>query len=149
MTAPVQKPLEDKELREHLRGHAWAYFDRHSEQRLKTFNFYLVLCAAIIAGVVSEKSSEFRTALLILLSILSFIFWKLDVRNRDLTKHSEEALKLLEDELDLPDGRMACLIGASYFVAKKVSRKNGNAFLTAGTSATRLVFGLYSRCSEP
>jgi hypothetical protein len=95
----------EPELVKELRQYAWAYFDRHAEQRLKTFNFYLVLCGAIIAGLISRKPSELPnySSLLFLLSFVSFIFWKLDVRNRDLTKHSEEALKLLEDELSLPD----------------------------------------------
>lgn len=95
----------DPEIRKELRGYAWAYFDRHAEQRLKTFNFYLILCGASIAGLVSRKPGDLPNypSLLVLLSFVSFIFWKLDVRTRDLTKHSEEALKLLEDELPLPD----------------------------------------------
>lgn len=95
------------ELRNELRQYAWAYFDRHAEQRLKTFNFYLILCAAIIAGLFAfaREPEELPNAwpLPLLLSVLSFIFWKLDLRTRDLTKHSEEALKLLEDELPLAD----------------------------------------------
>ncbi len=45
----------DEELRKELRTHAWAYFDRHAEQRLKTFNFYLILCGAIVAGVLGLR----------------------------------------------------------------------------------------------
>ena len=95
----------EEELRKELREYAWAYFDRHAEQRLKTFNFYLILCGAIVAGLFSRKPDDLPNAwpLPFLFSVLSFIFWKLDVRNCDLTKHSEEALKLLEDELPLRD----------------------------------------------
>lgn len=97
----------EQELRKELRQYAWAYFDRHAEQRLKTFNFYLILCGVIVAGLFSftRNLDDLPNAwpLPFLLSFVSFIFWKLDVRNRDLTKHSEEALKLLEDELPLPD----------------------------------------------
>ncbi|PNY35782.1 hypothetical protein [Rhodopirellula sp. MGV] len=90
--------------RTELRQYAWAYFDRHAEQRLKTFNFYLVLAGAVIAGVMTFKN-DFAQAwpLLFLLAFVSFVFWKLDCRNRVLTKHSEEALKTLEDAMDLAD----------------------------------------------
>ena len=99
------RELMAEDLRRELRQYAWAYFDRHAEQRLKTFNFYLILCGAIIAGLISRKPDELPNSwpLLFLLSFVSFIFWKLNVRNRDLTRHSEEALKLLDDELPLPD----------------------------------------------
>ena len=95
----------DDALRKELREQAWSYFDRHAEQRLKTFNFYLLLCGGVIAGVVAASKDHLDGAwpLAFLLSFVSLVFWRLDVRNRQLTKHSEEALKLLEDELPLPD----------------------------------------------
>lgn len=97
---------EKMSLRKELRHEAWVYFDRHAEQRLKTFNFYLLLVGAIIAGFISAKDKLPVTwPILALLAPVTFIFYKLDVRNRQLTKHSEEALKILEDLLPLPDNR--------------------------------------------
>jgi hypothetical protein len=131
MTEPTMK----EDLRKELRGYAWAYFDRHAEQRLKTFNFYLILCGAIIAGLVSQKSTELLpySLLRFLLSFVSFIFWKLDVRNHDLTKHSEEALKLLEDELGLPDESEGvphrCKLFRREEVVKKVEAISGKQIL--------------------
>lgn len=97
----------EPDLRKELRQHAWAYFDRHAEQRLKTFNFYILLCTALVAGIValSREPNGFETAWVFgfLGASVSFVFWKLDVRNRELVKHSEEALKRLENELDLPN----------------------------------------------
>ncbi|WP_425619068.1 hypothetical protein NA78x_002799 [Anatilimnocola sp. NA78] len=88
--------------------YAWKYFDRHAEQRLKTFNFYLLLCGAIIAGicgVLREPKMEWMTVVLAsILSFVSFVFWKLDRRNRTLTKRSEQALQFLEDKLVYADG---------------------------------------------
>lgn len=102
-----ENPRVDPELRKELREHAWTYFARHAEQRLKTFNFYLILVTAIIAGGLAFERESDQIAngwpLAFLLSLITFVFWKLDVRVRFLVKHSEEALKVLEDELPLND----------------------------------------------
>ena len=125
----------DTELRKELRKYAWDYFDRHAEQRLKTFNFYLLLCGAIIAGVISfaQKSEQVRYAwpLGFLLTLVSFIFWKLDVRNRQLTKHSEEALKLLEDESDLSDESPGVPHRCKLFRREEVESSKLNRFPSA------------------
>lgn len=93
----------DPDLRKELRDYAWKYFDRHAEQRLKTFNFYILLCGGIIAGlatVLREPGKEWlAVALASLSAIVSFVFWKLDNRTRFLIKHSEEALKFIEDDM--------------------------------------------------
>jgi hypothetical protein len=39
----------DEKRREELRDQAWKYFALHADQRLKAFNFYLILCT-VIAG---------------------------------------------------------------------------------------------------
>ncbi len=97
----------DPELRKELHGFVWAYFDRHAEQRLKSFNFYLIICAAVSAGILAfaraPQSIVGAGPQFLLLSFFSFVFWRLDGRNRQLVEHSEEGLKLLEDELDLAD----------------------------------------------
>ncbi len=95
------------ELRGELREIAWKYFDRHAEQRLKTFHFYIVLATAISAGILAfaREPNQLTNGwpLALLLAIFSFVFWKLDCRNRGLVNHSEMALKELERALDLPD----------------------------------------------
>jgi hypothetical protein len=77
----LRKPME-QELRKELRQYAWAYFDRHAEQRLKIFNFYLILCGAIVGLFSFTGRDNLPNAwpLPFLLSFVSFIFWKLDVR---------------------------------------------------------------------
>jgi uncharacterized membrane protein (DUF485 family) len=85
---------------------AWSYFERHAEQRIKMFNYYVLLCAAITAGLVAAtngRSIANGWPLGFLLAMISFVFWKLDVRSCELKDHSEEALKMLEDRLPLPD----------------------------------------------
>ena len=85
-----------------LFNYAWRYFQTHAEQRLKTFNFYLVVCAIIIGALSAllKDGSEMRVGIPIalLLPFLSFIFWKLDLRNKQLISHGENALKYLENQ---------------------------------------------------
>jgi hypothetical protein len=84
--------------------YAWNYFAIHAEQRLKTFHFYLLVCAAIVAGGAAIlRDKELRSIagfLYLFLAVLSFIFWKLDVRNRELVKNGEAAIKHLESEVE-------------------------------------------------
>jgi hypothetical protein len=90
-----------------LRQYAWNYFSVHADQRLKTFNFYLVLCTAIVAGILvtakDATNSIGAASLALLISPLSFIFWKLDQRNHHLVTIGETALKYLEGEIGLAD----------------------------------------------
>jgi hypothetical protein len=94
----------DTEQLSQLRRYAWGYFSVHADQLLKTFNFYAVLSTAIVAGILAIAKDATNPAvaapLAFLLSFLSFIFWKLDQRNRQLIKHGENALKHLEREIE-------------------------------------------------
>jgi len=90
-------------VEEPLRKQAWDYFQLHAAQRLTTFNFYLVACSAIAAGEVASFHKDFnfpalRIVLGCLLIVLSFVFWRLDERNRLLIKNAEAALKFFEEQ---------------------------------------------------
>lgn len=87
--------------------YAWDYFQYHSRQRLTTFNFYIIICSIVATGYMTALK-ETRTAPLgfifgLLISFLSFIFWKLDLRNKQMIKNVEEALKHLESETPFQD----------------------------------------------
>lgn len=91
--------------KEHLRKQAWEYFNLHAGQRLKTFNFYIVICALLstaLFGLYQKEHSNPWIGLLLgtLLVLFSFIFWKLDERNRELIHHGEAALRFFETEAD-------------------------------------------------
>ena len=140
-------PADD---RKELRDYAWKYFDRHAEQRLKTFNFYLLLCGGFIAGIVTVLGrQEFGAAgaLAILFSFVSFVFCKLEVRNRHLTKHSEEALKTLEDELSLPDepGGMPhrCKLFRREEAEMSKKRRFPRGTYFSYTTCFKLIFGVF------
>jgi hypothetical protein len=88
-----------------MRLYAWNYFQLHASQRLTAFNFYIVISTVLGTGyLMSLKGDTISTIGIILgllLSFLSFIFWKLDVRNKQMIKNAEDALKYLERQLNL------------------------------------------------
>ncbi len=65
--------------------HAWEWFHFHADQRLKVFNFYLIIVGALIAGTLTvlEKERYAASALLCMIWLVTtFLFFKLDQRNR-------------------------------------------------------------------
>ena len=90
---------EGQQIRDQ-RQYVWSYFQLHASQRLTTFNFYIVISTAIAGGYILALGAYRIPVLAILLgltiSLLSFVFWKLDVRSKQLTKNAEEALRCLE-----------------------------------------------------
>jgi hypothetical protein len=100
--------MKAAEIDEVFRPYALEYFKVHAEQRLKAFNFYLLLQTALLAvfaAIAKDGNWPKWTALVALLGVFfSFVFWKLDDRTRDLIRVAEEALKHLDEdwELDRP-----------------------------------------------
>lgn len=87
------------------RKYAWDYFQLHSTQRIATFNFFVSIATAIsaAAGIALQANVNLRLAAMLLgflLCLISFVFWKLDERNRQLIKLAEEALKMIEAQLN-------------------------------------------------
>ena len=86
---------------DYLHQQAWNYFALHAQQRLTTVNFYLVVATALTAAAVATFGENFgfpglRLPAGLLLSLLSFAFWRLDFRNRELIKAAEAALRSRE-----------------------------------------------------
>lgn len=82
--------------------HLWRYFALHAQQRISVFNFFVVLSGVITAGIGGALQAGRPLLFLVgvlglFLTILSFIFWRLDQRNSDLIKISEEALRKGEE----------------------------------------------------
>jgi hypothetical protein len=87
---------------ENLQKQAWDYFQLHSSQRLTTFNVYLGFSTATTAAIFLTFQKDYRAPIVgiilsLLLVVFSFVFWKVDSRNRELIKISEEALKYFEE----------------------------------------------------
>ncbi len=91
-----------------LRKQAWDFFQMQAGQRLTTFNFYIALSSLLSGGLAASFKTDIDipfVGLLLgfLLVLFSFIFWKLDCRNRDLIKSAEETLKFFETQTPFPD----------------------------------------------
>jgi hypothetical protein len=90
-------------LKDH-REYAWNYFQLHAQQRMRSFNFFVVIAAILTAGLAQlfKKDIEFHFLGVVLglcIMVMSIVFWKLDERVRFLIKHAEDVLKELEREL--------------------------------------------------
>lgn len=98
--------MDDKKIKD-IGESAWNYFSLHAEQRLKTFHFFIIFCAVIVGGLVSCLKSEVDYRICATMSLFlpsfSYIFYKLDQRNKQLIKHGENALKFLESQYDFDD----------------------------------------------
>lgn len=85
--------------------HLWKYFEIHSQQRMTLFNFYIVICGVISSvigyGIQSTKDLIYlEITLCILLTLFSFLFYKLDQRTSFLIKRSEKALADFENQFN-------------------------------------------------
>jgi hypothetical protein len=91
-----------------FRTQAWQYFELHASQRLTTFNYYIVISTLITTGIFATFSKDYTAPSLgiaggLLLLFFSFVFWKLDDRNKQIIKGAEAALKFFETRSDLVD----------------------------------------------
>jgi hypothetical protein len=91
--------------RREARTYAWGYFALHADQRMKLFNFFLILSGLILGtfpAVRGMAAGAKVVALLPLLLVLTaFIFWRLEERTRRLVKNGEDALRFLDAQWPL------------------------------------------------
>ncbi len=81
------------------RDYAWKYFNLHAEQRLKTFHFYIIIITLLFGAIFTLAKIKLNSYILPmggLITFFSFIFWKLDERNKELIHNAESCLKKLE-----------------------------------------------------
>jgi hypothetical protein len=92
--------MSNDDSHELLRQYIWNYFQVHASQRLTTFNFYILISTVISTGflIVIANMPIFALVLSIMLISLSFVFWKLDIRNKQLIRTAESGLKYLESK---------------------------------------------------
>lgn len=81
--------------------HAWRYFELHAQQRITVFNFFLAISGLVSAGVgvclqQGTKFSVLASLLGVFLSLVSFIFWKLDQGVSEMIKVAESAICQVE-----------------------------------------------------
>lgn len=82
--------------------HAWNWFSHHAEQRMTAFRFFLVVFGIFCVGYYQTiNSSHFglACAFALLGAGFSILFWRLDLRTRELIRTGEDLLTKTEDEL--------------------------------------------------
>lgn len=85
---------------------AWKYFDLHAKQRISLFNFFVLFSGLLTTGyVASIKESHIPLWLPFSIGVLqvftSYVFYALDERNKNLTRHAEEAIKEIESSTSI------------------------------------------------
>ena len=79
------------------REFVWAHFKLNAEQRLRGFNFFVVLAIFADGGVLAALQQGFSPGLLILLGaftvLLAQVFWLVDARSRQLLELTIVTLK--------------------------------------------------------
>jgi hypothetical protein len=91
---------------EELRKQAWDFFQMQAGQRLTTINFYVAISSLLSTGLAASFKADIDLPHLgiafgLLLILFSFIFWKLDRRNRDLIQGAEASLIFFESKSSL------------------------------------------------
>jgi hypothetical protein len=90
------------EERREARAYAWGYFALHADQRMKLFNFFLILSGLILGAfpAIRGMAPGVRAVALLplLLAVTAFIFWRLEERTRKLVKNGEDALRFLDEQ---------------------------------------------------
>jgi hypothetical protein len=83
--------------------YAWKWFAFHADQRIKMFNFMLIIFGVFAAGVVNALDKHLPTFAVAFLCFvaagLAEIFVRLDRRNRELVWRGEDVLRYLEQEV--------------------------------------------------
>ncbi|KAA0068728.1 hypothetical protein [Rhodanobacter sp. T12-5] len=78
----------------------WDHFKFNAEQRLRGFNFFVLLSIFADGGVFTALEKGLNPKLLLLLGVfivvLAFVFWLVDARSRQLLNLTIPALKEIE-----------------------------------------------------
>src|SRR5262245_44298025 len=104
-TTPPRDP--PSELHKLQFDYAWKWFNFHADQRVKMFNFMLVvfgIFAAAIVGAVGKQQAGFTAILCFVGAALAAIFVGLDARNHELLEFAEEVLTYLEKNAIFGEG---------------------------------------------
>ena len=80
---------------------AWKYFQQHAQQRLNYFNFFIVFSGLMTNAYIATLQEKFLfpwvgVIIGLIQAFISYIFLKIDQRNKFLTKHSENVIVNIE-----------------------------------------------------
>src|ERR1700754_1119068 len=88
---------------------AFKHFLQHAQQRVQHFNYFIVFSSILTTANITTFQSNFQAhnlgiGLGLIQIFLSFIFSKLDDRNRFLIKHAESVVKDIERDFEKANG---------------------------------------------
>src|SRR5260370_29011163 len=102
-------PADPLELRKLQFDYAWKWFSFHADQRVKMFNFMLIVFGIFAAGVVNALDKDLPpvaiAGLCFFAAFLAWAFMRLDRRNRDLVWLGEDVLMDLERKAIFGEGQ--------------------------------------------
>jgi len=101
------KTKSEDEAHKAALDHAWAHFTYHANQRLVTFRYYLAVVAIFIVAYLKLMSDGIIWVSSVVASlglVFSYVFLRLDLRNKDLVKLSEDVLIKEEENLQAKVG---------------------------------------------
>jgi hypothetical protein len=109
---PIQErdpPSDPSKLCKLQLDYAWKWLSYHADQRVKMFNFMLIVFGIFATAVVTAMDkglpSGFTATLCFTAAALGLIFSRLDRRNRDLVWLGEEVLTHLEKNCIFGEGK--------------------------------------------
>lgn len=91
----------DPSIESEIRNHAWNYFSLHAQQRMNAFQFFITLEIALFGSVLlvlqfAKSHTAWFSVFGIIITLLAFVFWKIDQRTKDLIKAAENSLIQIE-----------------------------------------------------
>jgi hypothetical protein len=98
--------LDEAQLRiENLKiihDYGWNWFSYHAAQRMTVFRFFFLLIGGLSVGFYQTlpKSPTIAFVFSILAFLLSILFWRLDLRTRELIRIGEDLLKESEAQFN-------------------------------------------------
>lgn len=112
---------------------AWKYFQQHAQQRITYLNYFVVLSTVLTTGLVTTFQYNFNLPILgvaigCVQSFLAFVFWKIDVRNKFLTKNAENIIKNIEQEYDADGAKSYKLFSDEEELTKELREKEKDKF---------------------
>lgn len=85
------------------RQYLYDHYRFNAEQRLRAFNFFVVLSMFADGGVFTAVEKSFHPLILVLLGgfvvIVSAVFWMMDLRSRQLLNLAVPGLRAMEQDL--------------------------------------------------
>ncbi|MBX3521232.1 MAG: hypothetical protein KF835_14575 [Xanthobacteraceae bacterium] len=95
----MAKKLQHEKLRV-VNEYAWNWFSFHAAQRMKVFSFFFVVIGALTAAHYQTYAMPLVAMTFSALGLIfSLLFWRLDLRSRELVKIGEELLLEMERQM--------------------------------------------------